>query len=233
MKAIPPKPTILSWSSGKDSAWALHVLRRDPAVELVGLVSTVNERYDRVAMHATRVDLLRRQARAAGLPLEIILLPDPCSDEQYAQRMQHFVDLAITRRVEAIAFGDLFLEDIRRYREEQLRGSGLDPLFPVWGRETRSLADEMLAEGLEAYVSSVDLAKLPVSVAGRKWNRELLAQLPPGCDPCGENGELHTIVAAGPMFREPIPVRVGEVVQRDGFAYADVVLDGEGLGIRD
>jgi len=218
------KRTLLSWSSGKDSAWALHMLRRDPAVELVGLFSTVNQRYDRVAMHATRVDLLRWQARAAGLPLEIISLPDPCSGEEYAERMRRFVDGAVARGVEAIAFGDLFLEDIRRYREEQLHGTGIEAVFPLWGSQTRALADEMLAAGVEAYVSSVDLAKLPASVAGRRWSRELLDELPAECDPCGENGELHTIVTAGPMFGESIPVRVGEIVERDGFAYADVVL---------
>jgi diphthamide synthase (EF-2-diphthine--ammonia ligase) len=127
------------------------------------------------------------------------------------------------RGIECIAFGDLFLEDIRRYREEQLRGTGIRPIFPVWGIPTRELAEEMLAAGVEAYLSSVDLAKLPVEMAGRRWSRELLAELPVGCDPCGENGEFHTIVTAGPMFAEPIPVRIGEIVQRDGFAYADVV----------
>jgi uncharacterized protein (TIGR00290 family) len=215
--------TLLSWSSGKDSAWALHLLHRDPAVELVGLFSTVNAKHDRVSMHATRVELLRRQARAAGLPLEILRLPDPCTDEQYAEVMHRFISGVAVRGIPCIAFGDLFLEDIRRYRQRQLRGSGIEPVFPVWGMATGDLARQMLAAGVEAYVSSVDLSKLPVEMAGRKWSRELLAELPAGCDPCGENGELHTIVTAGPMFRESIRVRVGEIVRRDGFAYADIV----------
>ncbi|HLA83386.1 MAG TPA: hypothetical protein VJL29_01215 [Thermoguttaceae bacterium] len=217
------KPTLLSWSSGKDAAWSLHLLRRDPAVEVVGLLSTVNAAHKRVSMHATRVELLRRQARAAGLPLETVRLPDPCSGEQYAELMREFVAGAVARGIGAIAFGDLFLEDIRRYREDQLRGTGLEPLFPVWGVPTADLAREMLAAGVEAYVSSVDLKKLPIKFAGRKWSRELIDELPAGCDPCGENGEMHTIVTAGPMFRESIPVRVGEIVQRDGFGYADIV----------
>jgi len=218
-----PKRILLSWSSGKDSAWTLQVLRHDPGVELVGLFCTVNQRYDRVAMHATRVELLRRQARAAGLPLEIIPLPDPCSGERYAELMGRFVAASVERGVEAIAFGDLFLEDIRRYRETQLAGTRIEPLFPLWGLATRELAEEMLGAGVEAYLSSVDLKKLPAEMAGRRWSRELIAELPPECDPCGENGEFHTIVAAGPMFRKTIAVRVGQTVQRDGFAYADIV----------
>ncbi len=215
--------TLLSWSSGKDSAWALHLLRDDPTVELLGLFSTVNEKHNRVSMHATRVDLLRRQARAAGLPLEIILLPEVCTDEQYGDVMRRFVRESAARGIRRIAFGDLFLEDIRRYRERQLRGTGIEPVFPVWGTATRELAEEMLAAGLEAYVSSVDLKRLSAEMVGREWSRELINELPADCDPCGENGELHTIVTGGPMFRESIPVRVGRIVRRDGFAYADIL----------
>ncbi|MBN1591359.1 MAG: hypothetical protein JW888_17735 [Pirellulales bacterium] len=214
---------LLSWSSGKDSAWALHVLRQDPTVELLGLFSTVNRKYDRVSMHATRVDLLRRQARAAGLPLEIISLPDPCTTEQYGDLMRQSVAGWVAQGVEAIGFGDLFLEDIRKYREDQLRPTGIKPLFPVWGIPTDELAGRMFSAGLEAYISSVDLRKLPVGFAGRKWTKELVAELPEDCDPCGENGELHTIVTAGPMFRESLHVRVGPIVERDGFAYADIL----------
>ena len=217
------KKTLLSWSSGKDAAWALHLLRQDPAVELVGLFSTVNEAYGRVSMHATRVELLQRQARSVELTLEMVRLPEVCSDEIYANVMRRFIDAVCARGVEAIAFGDLFLEDIRQYREKQLAGTGIEPLFPVWGLATDELARQMLDAGVVAHVSSVDLAKLPVEFAGRRWTRELIDELPHGCDPCGENGELHTIVTAGPMFRESIPVRAGEIVERDGFAYADIV----------
>jgi len=174
-------------------------------------------------MHATRVGLLRRQARAAGLPLEIIPLPEVCTDEQYGDVMRRFVRESAARGIRRIAFGDLFLEDIRRYRERQLRGTGIEPVFPVWGTATRELAEEMLAAGLEAYVSSVDLKRLSGEMVGREWSRELINELPEDCDPCGENGELHTIVTGGPMFRESIPVRVGRIVRRDGFAYADIL----------
>jgi uncharacterized protein (TIGR00290 family) len=215
--------TLVSWSSGKDSAWALHVLRDDPAAELVGLFSTAGEKHGRASMHATRVELLGRQAHAAGLPLEIIWLPEPCTAEQYGNVMQRFIEESAARGVRRIGFGDLFLEDIRRYREKQLRGTGIEPVFPVWSTATRELAEAMLAAGLEAYTSSVDLKKLPIDFVGRKWSRELIDELPADCDPCGENGELHTIVTGGPMFRESIPVRVGRTVRRDGFAYADIL----------
>jgi uncharacterized protein (TIGR00290 family) len=219
--------TLLSWSSGKDSAWALHVLRRDPAAELCGLFSVVNAKYQRVSMHATRLDLLRRQAEAAGLPLETVALPDPCSMEQCDAVMARFVGEAAERGIERMAFGDLFLADVRAYRERQLQGTGIEPLFPLWGVPSGELAERMLSAGVEAYVSSVDLKKLPARFAGRRWTRELLAELPAGTDPCGENGELHTVVTAGPMFSHPIPVRVGEIVERSGFAYADILPLGD------
>jgi len=215
--------TLLSWSSGKDSAWALHRLRQDPSVDLVGLFSVLNERYDRVSMHATRHELLKRQAAAASLPLRVINLPDPCTMEQCDGIMKRFVEACAAEGIEAMAFGDLFLGDIRSYREKQLLGTGIKPLFPLWGVPTRLLAEEMLAAKLEAYISSVDLSKLPASMAGRRWSKELVAGLPEGCDPCGENGEMHTIAVAGPMFRSAIAVTVGEIVRRDSFAYADIV----------
>lgn len=174
-------------------------------------------------MHATRRALLELQAEAAGLPLRVINLPDPCSMEQCDSVMKQFVEGCAAEGIEAMAFGDLFLEDIRTYREKQLQGTGIEPLFPLWGIPTARLAEEMLSSGLEAYVSSVDLRKLPATMAGRRWSRELLAEFPAECDPCGENGEIHTIAVAGPMFRQPIPVQVGEIVRRDGFAYADIV----------
>jgi len=219
------KKTLLSWSSGKDSAWALHLLRQDPAVDLLGLFTVMNEEFDRVSMHSTRLELLLRQAQAIGLPLETIALPDPCTNEQCDAIMRQFVAESITRGIECMAFGDLFLEDVRQYRENQLQGSGIEPAFPLWGIPTGELAREMLAPGLEAYVSSVDLNRLPACFAGRRWTEELIARFPQGVDPCGENGEIHTIVVVGPMFRERVPIRIGDVVERNGFAYADIIPD--------
>jgi uncharacterized protein (TIGR00290 family) len=174
-------------------------------------------------MHATRLEMLHRQAEAVGLPIEPIHLPDPCSIEQSDAIMRGFVAESASKRVECMAFGDLFLEDVRKYRETQLQGTGIDPLFPLWGVPTNDLAEQMLSAGLEAYVSSVDLGKLPLRFVGQKWSRELIAEFPKDCDPCGENGEIHTVVVAGPMFEKRIKVEIGEVVQRNGFAYADII----------
>ncbi len=215
--------TLLSWSSGKDSAWTLHRLQHDPAIELIGLFTVINEKYDRASMHATRVELLKLQAEAAELPVELIKLPDQCSNEQCEAVMAEYIQNIEARGVACVAFGDLFLEDIRNYRERQLQGTGITPLFPLWGIPTVDLAEQMLDSGIEAYVSSVDLAKLPAGSAGRKWDRELLDEIPAGCDPCGENGEIHTIVVGGPMFSGSIPVRIGERITRNGFAYADII----------
>jgi uncharacterized protein (TIGR00290 family) len=217
------KKTLLSWSSGKDSAWALHLLQQDPKIELLGLFTVMNQKYSRVSMHATRLEMLQRQTEAVGLPIETISLPDPCTNEQCDAIMQHFVTESASKRIECMAFGDLFLEDVRKYRENQLKGTGIDPLFPLWGIPTRDLAEQMLSAGLEAYVSSVDLKKLPSRFAGQKWSRNLIAEFPKDYDPCGEHGEIHTVVVGGPMFRKTIPVRVGEIVQRNGFAYADII----------
>jgi len=217
------KKTVLSWSTGKDSAWALHVLRADPSVEVVGLVSVLNSRYDRVSMHSTRRRLLELQAEAADLPLEVILLPDPCSNEECDSIMARYVHTAAGRRIEQFAFGDIFLEDVRRYRERQLAGTGIAPVFPLWGRKTHELAHEMLDAGVKARISCLDPRRLPRSLAGRVWRRSLLAGLPGSCDPCGENGEFHTVVTDGPMFRRPIRVRVGRVVERSGFVFADII----------
>jgi uncharacterized protein (TIGR00290 family) len=217
------KKTLLSWSSGKDSAWALHQLRRNPTVELLGLFTVINQKYTRVSMHATRLEMLTRQAEALGLPLQTVSLPDPCTNEQYDEAMRQFILECVAKGIECMAFGDLLLEDVRGYREKQLQGTGIEPFFPLWASNTGKLAEQMLAAGLDAYVSSVDLKKLPASFAGRKWSRELLAELPADCDPCGENGETHTIVVGGPMFTGTIPVTIGEIVQRNGFAYADIV----------
>jgi uncharacterized protein (TIGR00290 family) len=217
------KKALLSWSSGKDSAWALHLLLQDPAIDLLGLFTVMNEKFDRVSMHSTRRELLFRQAEAIGLPLETIDLPDPCTTETCDAIMRQFVAETITRGIECMAFGDLFLEDVRQYRENQLKGSGIEPAFPLWGIPTGALAKEMLSAGLEAYVSSVDLKRLPARFAGQRWTEELIAHFPQGIDPCGENGEIHTIVVGGPMFRERVPIRIGDVVERNGFVYADII----------
>ncbi len=217
------KRTLLSWSSGKDSAWALHLLQQDPGIELLGLFTVINQKYNRVSMHATRLEMLQRQAQAVGLPVETISLPDPCTNEEYDATMRRFVTEATEKRIECMAFGDLFLEDVRKYRENQLKGTGIEPLFPLWGIPTSELAEQMQSAGLEAYVSSVDLKKLPSRFAGRKWSRDLLAEFPKDCDPCGENGEIHTVVVGGPMFRKTVLVRIGDIVNRNGFAYADII----------
>lgn len=217
------KKTLLSWSSGKDSAWTLYKLNQDPSIDLLGLFTVINEKYDRASMHATRLEILHKQAEAAGLPIEIIKLPDQCSMEECNQIMAKFVQEAKSRNIEFMAFGDLFLEDIRQYREKQLEPTSIKPLFPLWKIPTPELAQQMLAEGLEAYISSVDLQKLPAELAGQKWDEDLLAKLPAQYDPCGENGEFHTIVVNGPMFNNHIPVKVGKNVIRGDFAYADII----------
>jgi uncharacterized protein (TIGR00290 family) len=215
---------LLSWSSGKDSAWALHRLQLDGSFEVAGLLTTLNAAFDRVAMHSTRRALVEAQAAAAGLPLFTVPLPWPCSNQHYESAMRTACDAAVAQGIEVMAFGDLFLEDIRRYREEKLIGTGLEPVFPVWGLDTRALAEEMIAGGLRARIVCVDPNKLPAEFAGRDFDADFLRDLPPDIDPCGENGEFHTAVYAGPMFREPIPIESGEVVQRDGFVFADVRL---------
>ena len=217
------KKTLLSWSSGKDSAWALYLLRQDAAIDLLGLFTGMNQRYNRVSMHATRLEVLHRQAEGVDLPLQTIDLPDPCTNEQYDAVMRDFVAESVSKGVQCMAFGDLFLEDVREYRENQLKGTGIEPLFPLWGIPTGQLANQMFSAGVEAYISSVDLAKLPSHFAGRKWSRDLIEEFPQGTDPCGENGEIHTVAVAGPMFRRAIPIRVGETIERDGFAYADII----------
>lgn len=218
------KPKVLlSWSSGKDSAWTLHVLRRENEVEVVGLLTTMNEQFKRVAMHSTRHDLVRAQAEATGIPLWEIPLPWPCSNEQYELAMGRACAQAVEQGIAGMAFGDLFLEDVRKYREDRLKRTGLHPLFPVWGINTKDLIHEMLNEGLRARIVCVDPKKLPGYFAGQEISRELLTQFPPGIDPCGENGEFHTFVHGGPMFAHPIPIQSGEIVTRDGFVFADVL----------
>jgi uncharacterized protein (TIGR00290 family) len=213
----------LSWSSGKDSALSLHYLRRDPSVEVTGLLTTTTAPFHRVSMHGVREELLDRQAAQVGLPVHRVSLPYPCSNEEYERRMAVAVQAARSDRVEAFAFGDLFLEDIRAYREARLAPTGLQALFPLWGLDTRALAREMIALGIQATVVCLDPRKLDRSFAGRSFDAGFLDDLPASVDPCGERGEFHTFVHRGPMFRSPIPVRAGEVVERDGFVFADLL----------
>ena len=213
----------LCWSSGKDSAWTLRALQRDPSLHVTTLVTTMNGAFDRVAMHAVRRRLLEAQAVAAGLALECVELPWPCSNEQYESRMGALVEKAVAAGVTRMAFGDLFLEDVRAYREKMLAGTGIEPVFPIWGLDTRELAAEMIDAGLDAVVTCVDPKVLGREFAGRRFDRGFLAALPEGVDRCGENGEFHTFCCAGPMFENPIAVRTGEIVERDGFVYADAL----------
>jgi uncharacterized protein (TIGR00290 family) len=222
------KRVLLSWSSGKDSAWTLHLLRRDPEIELCGLVTTLNAEFDRVAMHSTRRSVLDAQARAAGLPLWIVPLPWTCSNEVYEQRMAEVCKRAVAERIDAVAFGDLFLAEVRSYRENQLKDTGLEPLFPLWQIPTDELAREMIAGGLRARLSCVDTKQLPGEFAGREFDSTLLRDLPAEADPCGERGEFHTCVYAGPMFNAPLALETGEIVNRDGFVFADFQLKSIG-----
>jgi uncharacterized protein (TIGR00290 family) len=213
----------MSWSSGKDSAWALHMLRQQSDVHVAALLTTFNEAADRVAMHAVRSELVRAQAAAAQLPLWEIPLPWPCSNEEYEIRMAAAVARARAEGFTHAAFGDLFLEDVRRYREERLAGTGLDPLFPVWGVPTDALARDMIAGGIRSVLTCVDPRYLPPAFAGREFNDALLRELPADIDPCGERGEFHTFVWDGPMFATPVSVERGVIVQRDGFVFADLL----------
>jgi uncharacterized protein (TIGR00290 family) len=214
---------LLSWSSGKDSAWALHVLRQQSEVEVVGLLTTFNAAASRVAMHAVREELLDRQAMAARLPVWKVPLPWPCSNEEYEALMAGVFDRARAEGIDEIAYGDLFLEDIRAYREARHAGTGVGLRFPLWGLDTRALAQDMLAGGLRATITCVDPRQLPASFAGRPFDQALLDDLPATVDPCGERGEFHTFAHAGPMFAMPMEVVLGDIVERDGFVFADLL----------
>ena len=220
------KKILLSWSGGKDSAWALHRLRQSGDYEIGALLTTVNEHFGRVAIHGFRQELLVRQAQLAGLPLWQIPLPFPCTNEIYEQRMAEACERAVREGFSGIAFGDLFLEEIRAYREQRLEGTGLEPVFPLWGIPTKQLAGEMMAGGLRARLTCLDPRKLAPEFAGREWNRALLSELPSGIDPCGENGEFHTLAHAGPMFSASLSLVTGERVERDGFIYCDLMEAG-------
>jgi uncharacterized protein (TIGR00290 family) len=213
----------LSWSSGKDSAWTLHKLRASGEFEVTALLTTINQDAARVAMHAVREELLEKQAAAAGVPLVKVPIPARCSNAMYEAAMSAAVAQARASGVSHMAFGDLFLQDIRRYREEKLAPTGITPIFPLWDLPTPALAREMVAGGLRAYLTCVDPKKLDRSFAGRLFDRELLDDLPPGVDPCGENGEFHSFAFAGPMFEKALEVTPGQILERDGFVFADVL----------
>ncbi len=217
-----PKKMLLSWSSGKDSAWSLHRLLRQPEWKIAGLLTTFNQAFDRVAMHAVRRELVEQQAYAVGLPLWNIPLPWPCSNAEYERIMADACRRAVAEGITAVAFGDLFLRDIRAYRERQLHGTGLEPVFPLWDLPTPDLAREMVGGGLRAKLTCVDPRVLSREFAGRDFDAKLLADLPARVDPCGENGEFHTFVYNAPMFRNPVPIEAGEIVERDGFVFADL-----------
>ena len=221
-KDLRPK-ALIAWSSGKDSAWALHLARLAGDYDIVGALTTVTETFGRVSIHGVREELLMAQLKAAGLPPTIVRIPYPCTNEIYEERMAEAMRAAIAAGVTHVIFGDLFLQDIRAYREAKLKPVGVTPVFLLWDMPTDALAKDMISGCVEAYIATVDLKKLPASFAGRRFDRQLLRDLPKGVDPCGENGEFHSFVAAGPMMKGRVAVTVGEVVERDGYAYADLV----------
>lgn len=219
------RKTLVSWSSGKDSAWLVHTIRTSmPEYEVCALLTTINQDANRVAMHAVRTDVLDAQARALDLPLWTVPIPSPCPNEIYERAMAAAVARAVAEGFTHVAFGDLFLEDVRRYREEKLSGTGLTPLFPLFGSETTSLAETMIASGLRARITCVNPRQLDRSFAGREFDAQLLADLPEGVDRCAERGEFHTCAYAGPMFSAPIPIETGITVERDGFVFTDLIL---------
>ncbi|MBI1203697.1 MAG: ATP-binding protein [Rhodopseudomonas sp.] len=223
-----PRPkALIAWSSGKDSAWALHAARKSGDYDIVGALTTVTDSFSRVSMHGVRETLLEAQCAAAGLPLIRVQIPYPCTNDIYERAMAQAMDEARARGVTHVIFGDLFLADLRAWREDKLKAVGMTAVFPVWqdeaDKDTPALARDMIAAGVEAYLAVVDLKKLPASFAGRRFDQSLLDDLPDGVDPCGENGEFHSFVAAGPMLNGRIAVSVGETVEREGFAFADLV----------
>jgi uncharacterized protein (TIGR00290 family) len=223
---MPSRPkALISWSSGKDSAFALHEVGQAGELDVVGAVTTVTETFGRVSIHGVRQEILLAQLQAAGLPPHIVPIPDPCPNEIYEARMGEAVARAVKDGITHMIFGDLYLADIRAYREQKLAGTGITPVFPLWERPTPALAQAMIASGLEAYLATVDLKKMPTEFAGRKFDDELLADLPGSVDPCGENGEFHTCVIAGPMFSHALAVKPGVRIERDGYAYCDLVLE--------
>lgn len=217
---------FISWSSGKDSAFALYEARRQGLADVAGVLTTINEVYDRVAMHGVRDSLLDRQIEELGLPVIKVPLPSPCPNEVYEARMAEATERIKTEGVRHMIFGDLFLEDIRAYRDWKLSAAGMEAIYPLWQRETRTLAEEMISSGLTAHIVCLDPRRIDRKFAGRRFDHDLLRELPPDIDPCGENGEFHTVVTAGPMFKRAIPVTIGETVERDGFVFTDVITAG-------
>ena len=215
------KRTLLSWSSGKDSAYALHLLQQNPSINVLGLFTTVNERFDRVAMHSTRVKLLKQQAKEINLPLEIIYLPYPCSNEQYEEIMECFIDSLIENSIEAVAFGDIFLEDIKEYRIRQMQGTEIETLFPCWGINSTILSQRIIDSGIKAKLVCIDPKQLDQKFAGMEYSEEFVSNLPNKIDPCGENGEFHSFVYDAPFFTNPIDIVQGETIEREGFIYTD------------
>ncbi|MHB8509749.1 MAG: Dph6-related ATP pyrophosphatase [Candidatus Dormibacteria bacterium] len=222
-------PTLLAWSSGKDSAHALHVLRQLPGYEVVALVTTVDADSGATAMHAISAELLGLQVSAVGLPLWTVPVPWPCANDDYEAAMRGVNRRASAEGIRHIAYGDLFLQDIRSYREEMLRGSGITPVFPIWRRDTDVLAREMIDSGLRATIACVDPARVPAGMAGREFDSDLVRDLPRGCDPCGENGEFHTFAWDGPVFSHPVPITTAGIVDRDGFVFAELKPAQEGV----
>jgi len=220
--ATRPK-ALIAWSSGKDSAWALQEVRRAGGFDIVGALTTVTDTFSRVSMHGVREELLLTQLAAAGLPASVVRIPYPCANEIYERKMAAAMADATSAGITHMIFGDLYLEDVRAYRERQLAGTGITPVFPLWRRPTMALAREMIGAGVQAYLSTVDLKKLPASFAGRCFDSTLLDALPGGADPCGENGEFHSFVSAGPMLDSRIAVKPGDTIERDGFAYVDLL----------
>jgi uncharacterized protein (TIGR00290 family) len=218
------KKTLVSWSSGKDSAWTVHVLMQQPDVEIAGLLTTINESAQRVAMHAVRDDVLQAQADALGLPLWRIPIPSPCPNEVYERAMAEAVTRAVGEGFTHVAFGDLFLEDVRRYREERLAGTGLTPLFPLFGSDTAVLAREMIAGGLRARITCLNPKVVDRGFAGREFDAALLSELPASIDPCGERGEFHTCAYGGPMFSREVAIETGITVERDGYVFTDLMI---------
>jgi uncharacterized protein (TIGR00290 family) len=211
----------MSWSSGKDSTFALQSL--GPDITVLRLLVTVNAEADRIAMHAVRRSLLESQAERLGLPVHVVAIPSPCPNDVYEDRMGEALRAAAREEVGAVVFGDLFLEDVRQYRERAMTATGIQPLFPLWSRPTDQLAREMVAGGIRAVVTCVDPSKLSPAFVGREFDDGFLNDLPPGVDPCGERGEFHTFVWDAPMFESPISVQTGEVVRREGFVFCDVL----------
>jgi uncharacterized protein (TIGR00290 family) len=217
------KKTLISWSSGKDSAWALHILRQDPNIEIVDLFCTVNKVFDRVTMHGVRSDLLKQQAESVGLPLDIIEIPYPCNNDEYIAIMKAFIMKAKEKKIECFAFGDLFLENVRRYREALLEGTGITPLFPIWGISTKMLSQQMVSNGLKAMITCINAEQFSQKYAGREYNQSFLKDIPNSIDPCGENGEFHSFAFDGPMFQYSIKVVTGETICRDGVYFTDLL----------